>query len=88
MPAPRPPPPRRPPRRAPPPAAAPEAVRQLVDDAYLAGLPEVEIVHGRGTGAVRSAVREELDRHPLVERHASESADGATRVTLASRSAD
>jgi DNA mismatch repair protein MutS2 len=63
-----------------------EAVRQLVDDAYLAGLPEVEIVHGRGTGAVRSAVREELDRHPLVERHASESADGATRVTLASRS--
>ena len=65
-----------------------EAVRQLVDDAYLAGLPEVEIVHGRGTGAVRSAVREELDRHPLVERHASESADGATRVTLASRSAD
>jgi hypothetical protein len=31
---------------------------------------------------------EELDRHPLVERHASESADGATRVTLASRSAD
>ena len=64
-----------------------EAVRQLVDDAYLAGLPEVEIVHGRGTGAIRSAVREELDRHPLVERHASESADGATRVTLATRSA-
>jgi DNA mismatch repair protein MutS2 len=63
------------------------AVRQLVDDAYLAGLPEVEIVHGRGTGAVRSAVRAELDSHPLVERHASESADGATRVTLASRSA-
>ena len=62
-----------------------EAVRQLVDDAYLAGLPEVEIVHGRGTGAVRAAVREELDRHPLVERHVSQSADGATRVTLASR---
>ncbi len=61
------------------------AVRQLVDDAYLAGLPEVEIVHGRGTGAVRAAVRTELDNHPLVEKHASESADGATRVTLASR---
>jgi len=63
------------------------AVRQLVDDAYLAGLPEVEIVHGRGTGAVRAAVRAELDNHPLVEKHASESADGATRVTLASRTA-
>ncbi len=64
-----------------------EAVRRLVDDAYLAGLPEVEIVHGRGTGVVRFAVREELDRHPLVEKHTSESADGATRVTLAARAA-
>ena len=36
---------------------------------------------------LRAAVRSELDSHPLVERHSSESADGATRVTLASRSA-
>ena len=60
-----------------------EAVRAFVDDAALAGLPLVRVVHGRGTGAVRTAVREELDGHPLVESRESESADGATLVHLA-----
>jgi len=59
-----------------------EAVRQFVDDAALAGLPSVRIVHGRGTGAVRAAVRDELVRHPLVDRHESDSADGATVAHL------
>jgi DNA mismatch repair protein MutS2 len=63
-----------------------EAVRRLVDDAALAGLATVRVVHGRGTGAVRTAVRDELTRHPLVERHESDSADGATVVQLASSS--
>src|SRR5439155_9608358 len=35
-----------------------EAVRAFVDGAALAGLPSVRVVHGRGTGAVRAAVRE------------------------------
>jgi DNA mismatch repair protein MutS2 len=61
-----------------------EAVRSFVDDATLAGLPQVRVIHGRGTGAVRTAVRDELERHPLVERHESESADGATVVYLGS----
>ena len=60
-----------------------EAVRSFVDDAALASLPSVRIVHGRGTGAVRAAVREELDGHPLVERRESDSADGATVAHLA-----
>ena len=60
-----------------------EAVRAFVDDAALAGLPQVRVVHGRGTGALRTAVREELDRHPLVERREAESADGATVAHLA-----
>ncbi len=60
-----------------------EAVRSFVDDAALAGLHEVSVVHGRGTGALRSAVRAELDGHPLVERHESGSADGATVASLA-----
>jgi DNA mismatch repair protein MutS2 len=59
-----------------------EAVRRLVDDAALAGLATVRVVHGRGTGVVRAAVRDELTRHPLVERHESDSADGATVVRL------
>ncbi len=61
-----------------------EAVRSFVDDAALAGLPHVRVIHGRGTGAVRTAVRDELDRHPLVERQESESADGATVAYLES----
>jgi DNA mismatch repair protein MutS2 len=59
-----------------------EAAREFVDAAALAGLAEVRVVHGRGTGAVRRAVREELARHPLVGGQESESADGATLVRL------
>ncbi|NUT54438.1 MAG: Smr/MutS family protein [Thermoleophilia bacterium] len=59
-----------------------EAVRAFVDEAALAGLPTVRVVHGRGTGAVRKAVREELDQHPLVQTRESDSADGATVVQL------
>jgi DNA mismatch repair protein MutS2 len=58
--------------------------RRLVDEAALAGLPEVRVVHGRGTGVLRKAVREKLTRHPLVERIASDAEDGATVVTLGS----
>jgi DNA mismatch repair protein MutS2 len=60
-----------------------EAVRSFVDDAALAGRAHVRVIHGRGTGAVRTAVRDELDRHPLVERRETESADGATVAYLA-----
>jgi DNA mismatch repair protein MutS2 len=59
-----------------------EEVRRLVDDAALAGLREVRVVHGRGTGALRKAVREELARHPLVEETASDADDGATIARL------
>ena len=59
-----------------------EHVRRLVDDAALAGLAEVRVVHGRGTGALRKAVREELTAHPHVERHASDAENGATLATL------
>jgi DNA mismatch repair protein MutS2 len=59
-----------------------EALRAFVDTAALAGRSEVRVIHGRGTGAIRSAVRDELSRHPLVVSHESESADGATLVRL------
>jgi DNA mismatch repair protein MutS2 len=60
-----------------------EAARHFVDAAHLAGKREVRIVHGRGTGAVRAAVRDEVGSHPLVDGWESESADGATLVKLA-----
>jgi DNA mismatch repair protein MutS2 len=59
-----------------------EAVRDLIDAAALAGRAEVRVIHGRGTGAVRAAVRDELTRHPLVEEQVSDSADGATIAHL------
>ncbi len=59
-----------------------EAVRSFVDAAALAGLPTVRVIHGRGTGVVRKAVRDELATHPLVSGHESDSADGATVVDL------
>jgi DNA mismatch repair protein MutS2 len=61
-----------------------EAVRSFIDDASLAGLSSVRVVHGRGTGAVRAAVREELETHPLVESSKTDSQDGATLVQLGS----
>jgi DNA mismatch repair protein MutS2 len=60
-----------------------EALRAFVDTAALAGRDEIRVVHGRGTGAIRAAVRDELTRHPLVSAHEPDSADGATVVRLA-----
>ncbi|HVU78822.1 MAG TPA: Smr/MutS family protein, partial [Gaiellaceae bacterium] len=60
-----------------------DEARKLVDEAALAGLAEVRIVHGRGTGVLRKAVRDELARHPLVERSESDADDGATIAHLA-----
>ena len=45
--------------------AVAEAVR-LIDDAVAANMDQVEILHGKGTGALRQAIREELDTHPAV----------------------
>ncbi len=57
-----------------------------LDDAYLSHMPFVRIVHGKGTGALREAVREVLNRHPLVRSFetppANEGGDGVTIVYL------
>ena len=57
-----------------------------LDDAYLSHMPFVRIVHGKGTGALREAVREILSRHPLVKRFETppynEGGDGVTIAYL------
>ncbi|MGE3271111.1 MAG: endonuclease MutS2 [Chloroflexota bacterium] len=67
---------------------AAEALERYLNDAYLAGLRMVRIVHGKGSGAVRAAVREQLTGHALVSRFQTadqrDGGDGATEVTLAS----
>jgi DNA mismatch repair protein MutS2 len=62
---------------------APELDRYL-NDAYMAGLPFVRIVHGKGTGVLRQVVREHLAGHPLVQSFESaEQRDGGEGVTIA-----
>jgi DNA mismatch repair protein MutS2 len=66
--------------------AALERLHAHLDDALLAGLDEVVIVHGIGTGALRRAVREALAEHPRVRAirggRKDEGGDGATVAEL------
>jgi len=39
---------------------------QYINDAFMAGLPSVRIVHGKGMGKLRRAIHDLLGRHPLV----------------------
>ncbi len=63
-----------------------ESLDRYLDAAALAGLPWAHIVHGKGTGALRQAVRDFLRRHPLVRSYRSgeegEGGDGVTVVVL------
>ncbi|UCC87353.1 MAG: endonuclease MutS2 [Anaerolineales bacterium] len=58
-----------------------------LDNAYLVGLPWVRIIHGKGTGVLRAAVRDALQDHPLVASCESgkdgEGGDGVTVAKLA-----
>ena len=40
---------------------------RYLNDAFMAGLVSVRIVHGKGTGKLRRSVHESLSRHPLVK---------------------
>lgn len=56
---------------------------KYLDDAYLAGLPWVRIIHGKGTGALRRYVRKMLEHHPLVaEFRPGEGHEGGDGVTI------
>ena len=61
-------------------------VEKYLDDAYAAGLTTTRIVHGKGTGALRRAVHQFLQSHPLVQEFATANPDeggaGATIVAL------
>ncbi|HMQ51063.1 MAG TPA: endonuclease MutS2 [Anaerolineae bacterium] len=60
---------------------------QYLDQAFMAQLPWVRIIHGKGSGVLRQAVRDELRRHPLVSTYRSgqegEGGDGVTVAKLA-----
>jgi DNA mismatch repair protein MutS2 len=64
-----------------------EEVESYLDNAALAGLSFVRLLHGKGTGALRQAIRQQLARNPLVKSFASaapnDGGDGVTIVTMA-----
>ena len=63
-----------------------EAVAQVdtaLNDAALDGVSMVRIIHGRGTGALRRAIREYLAGHPLVDTATDGEGPGGDGVTVA-----
>ena len=62
-------------------------VQRFVDDAVVGGVPSVEIVHGKGTGALRQAIHEQLAGRPDIAGYATappdRGGDGVTVVELA-----
>lgn len=67
-----------------------EALEQLdryIDSAYLSGLPFGRVIHGKGTGKLRQAVRDYLHHHALIskveEAKPNEGGSGVTIIHLA-----
>jgi DNA mismatch repair protein MutS2 len=64
------------------------SLENYLDAAYMAGMPFVRIIHGKGTGALRQAVHDRLHGHPLVQKYERgnprEGGDGVTVVKLVS----
>jgi DNA mismatch repair protein MutS2 len=62
-------------------------IDQRLDEAARAGVREMRIIHGKGTGTLRRAVRDLLSKHALVHGHAGApqraGGDGVTVVELA-----
>jgi DNA mismatch repair protein MutS2 len=61
-------------------------VDKFIDDAILAGLHRIDIIHGKGTGALRKKVTDFLSQHPRVKSQRlgewNEGGTGATVVEL------
>lgn len=67
-------------------AEAERVLDRFIDEAYLASLPRIRVIHGFGTGALRKFVHKLLKENELVERFffapANEGGNGATIVEL------
>jgi DNA mismatch repair protein MutS2 len=65
-----------------------ESLQRYLERAYLAGLPYVRIIHGKGTGKLRQAIRDIIKQSPHVSRWESggetEGGDGVTVAMLRS----
>ncbi|MEJ6950019.1 endonuclease MutS2 [Natronospora cellulosivora (SeqCode)] len=60
-------------------------VDKYLDDVFLAGLKQVEIIHGKGTGALREAVKDIIKSHKHVDSYRlGRQEEGGTGVTIVS----
>ena len=59
-----------------------ELADKFLDDAFLSEHREVRLIHGHGTGRLKSALREWLTGHAHVAKQKSDNRDGATIVEL------
>ena len=60
-----------------------QVIDGYLDSVFLAELPMVRIIHGKGTGTLRRSIRKKLSKHPLVKSLASaEQKDGGDGVTI------
>ena len=61
-------------------------VDKFLDDGVMSGLNELMLIHGKGTGALRSGIRDHLKKHPHVQSIAiaeyNEGGNGATVIKL------
>lgn len=61
-------------------------VEKYIDDAFISGLEEVTVIHGRGEGILRKGIHQMLRRHKNVKEFRNggyyEGGDGATIVRL------
>ncbi len=56
---------------------------KYLNDAFMAGLYQVRVIHGKGTGILRQAVQEQLSRHPLVKSYRmGDYGEGGMGVTI------
>ena len=68
---------------------ASDLMNKYIDDAFLAGLKTVHVIHGRGEGILRNGLRQELRRNKHVKSFKSapynDGGDGCTIVELKDR---
>ena len=59
---------------------------KYLNSAFMAGLNQIKVIHGKGTGTIRQVAREYLAQHPLVKSYRAggygEGGDGVTIVEL------
>ena len=56
---------------------------KYLHDAFMAGLYQVRVIHGKGTGTLRQMVQKQLAKHPLVTSYRLGGyGEGGTGVTI------